>query len=121
MAVADQIAVVNRGRIEQIGGPRELYEEPATEFVMSFVGPATKVDGRWVRPHDLDLVPEPSDGSLEAMVRRIVHLGFEVRVELETGDGEPLWAQLTRDEVEHLELEPGQIVYVLADRDAVPV
>jgi sulfate/thiosulfate transport system ATP-binding protein len=121
MAVADQIAVVNRGRIEQIGGPRELYEEPATEFVMSFVGPATKVDGRWVRPHDLDLVPEPSDGSLEAMVRRIVHLGFEVRVELETGDGEPLWAQLTRDEVEQLELEPGQIVYVLADRDAVPV
>jgi sulfate transport system ATP-binding protein len=74
-----------------------------------------------VRPHDLDLVPEPSDGSLEAMVRRIVHLGFEVRVELETGDGEPLWAQLTRDEVEQLELEPGQIVYVLADRDAVPV
>jgi sulfate/thiosulfate transport system ATP-binding protein len=121
MAVADQIAVVNRGRIEQIGGPRELYEEPATEFVMSFVGPATKVDGRWVRPHDLDLVPEPSDGSLEAMVRRVVHLGFEVRVELETGDGEPLWAQLTRDEVEQLELEPGQIVYVLADRDAVPV
>jgi sulfate/thiosulfate transport system ATP-binding protein len=120
MAVADQIAVVNRGRIEQVGGPRELYERPATEFVMSFVGPATKLDGRWVRPHDLDLRPEPSDGSLEAMVRRIVHLGFEVRIELETGEGEPLWAQLTRDEVEQLEVEPGQIVYVLPGGARVP-
>ena len=117
MAVADRIAVVNRGRIEQVAGPRELYDEPATEFVMSFVGPATHVDGRWMRPHDLTLRPEPADGAIEAMTRRIVHLGFEVRVELETGAGEPLWAQLTRDEVEALELEEGQIVYVLAARE----
>jgi sulfate transport system ATP-binding protein len=119
MAVADQIAVMNRGRIEQVGGPRDLYEQPRTEFVMSFVGPATRVGDRWLRPHDLDLLLDPADGAIEAMVRRIVHLGFEVRVELETGDGEPLWAQLTRDEVEELELEEGQIVYAAPSRERV--
>src|SRR5436309_9237175 len=61
MEVADQIAVVNKGRIEQVGGPRELYERPATEFVMSFVGPATLVDGSWVRPHELELLLDPDD------------------------------------------------------------
>ena len=119
MAVADQIAVVNRGRIEQVGGPRDLYEQPATEFVMGFVGPATRLGESWVRPHDLDLRVEPSDGAVEAMVQRIVHLGFEVRVELETGDGEPLTAQLTRDEIEQLELLEGQIVYAAARRERV--
>jgi sulfate transport system ATP-binding protein len=117
MSVADQIAVVNRGRIEQVGHPRDLYDRPATEFVMSFVGPATRLDGRWVRPHDLALRVDPADGATEAMVRRIVHLGFELRVELETGDGGELWAQLTRDEAEVLELEDGQIVYVLPVRE----
>jgi len=119
MAVADQIAVVNRGRIEQVGGPRDLYERPATEFVMGFVGPATRLGESWVRPHDLDLHIEPVDGAVEAMVQRIVHLGFEVRVELETGDGEPLTAQLTRDEIEQLELLEGQIVYAAARRERV--
>jgi sulfate/thiosulfate transport system ATP-binding protein len=119
MAVADQIAVVNLGRIEQVGVPRDLYEQPATEFVMGFVGPATRLGESWVRPHDLDLRNEPVDGAVEAMVQRIVHLGFEVRVELETGEGEPLTAQLTRDEVEQLELLEGQIIYAAARRERV--
>ena len=119
MAVADQIAVVNRGRIEQVGGPRDLYERPSTEFVMGFVGPATRLGDSWVRPHDLDLRIEPVEGAVEAMVQRIVHLGFEVRVELETGDGAPLTAQLTRDEIEQLELLEGQIVYAAARRERV--
>jgi sulfate/thiosulfate transport system ATP-binding protein len=119
MSVADQIAVLNRGRIEQVGGPRNLYEHPQTEFVMSFVGPATRLGERWVRPHDLDLLLEPTNGTIEAMVHRIVHLGFEVRVELEDGNGEPLWAQLTRDEIEALELVEGQIVYAAPSRERV--
>ncbi len=119
MAVADQIAVMHRGRVEQVGGPRELYETPATEFVMGFVGPATRLGDSWLRPHDLDLRGEPCDGAVEAMVQRIVHLGFEVRVELETGDGAPLTAQLTRDDVEQLELLEGQIVYALPSRERV--
>jgi sulfate transport system ATP-binding protein len=116
MEVADQVAVMNRGRIEQVGGPRELYEHPATEFVMSFVGPVNRVGDRWVRPHDLDLLLEPTGGADEAMIERIVHLGFEVRVELVRADGEKLWAQTTRDACEQLELERGQIVWVRLER-----
>ena len=119
MEVADQVAVLNRGRIEQVGGPRELYERPATEFVMSFVGPVNRVGERWVRPHDLELLLEPADGADEAMIERIVHLGFEVRVELVRGDGEKLWAQITRDACEQLELERGQIVWVRPERARV--
>jgi sulfate/thiosulfate transport system ATP-binding protein len=121
MDVADQIAVMNRGVIEQVGGARELYEEPATEFVMGFVGPTTRVDGAWVRPHDVELLLEPAEGAVEAMIERVVHLGFEVRAELVAGEGERLWAQLTRDACEELELADGQIVYVRATRSASDV
>ncbi len=119
MEVADQIAVMNHGRIEQVGRPRELYEQPETEFVMSFVGPVNRVDEMWVRPHDLELLTLPEDGADEAQIERIVHLGFEVRVELLRADGEKLWAQVTRDRCEELELEGGQIVYVRMSRERV--
>ena len=119
MAVADQIAVMNKGRVEQVGGPRDLYEDPATEFVMSFVGPTTRVGETWVRPHDLEILLAPSGGADEVMIERIVHLGFEVRVELLRADGEKLWAQLTRDQCEELELADRQIVYVRAAAERV--
>jgi sulfate transport system ATP-binding protein len=119
MEVADQIAVLNRGRIEQAGGPRDLYDRPKTEFVMSFVGPVNRLGERWVRPHDLELLLDPADGAHEAMIERIVHLGFEVRVELVAGDGETSWAQLTRDRCEELELEERQIVYVRPARERI--
>jgi sulfate transport system ATP-binding protein len=112
MEVAGQIVVLNAGRIEQIGSPRELYEQPANEFVMSFVGPVNRVGDTFVRPHDLEVRLEPEDGSAEAMVERVVHLGFEVRVELVREDGQHLLVQLTQEEAEQLELERGQIVYV---------
>ncbi|MEA2250792.1 MAG: sulfate/thiosulfate transport system ATP-binding protein [Solirubrobacteraceae bacterium] len=112
MDVADRIAVMHEGRIEQVGGPRDLYERPANGFVMSFLGPVARLDGTLVRPHDLRMTAEPRDGALEAMVQRVVHLGFEVRVELELGDGSPLAVQLTRDEAVGLELAPGDIVWV---------
>lgn len=116
MEVADQIVLMNKGRIEQIGGPRDLYEHPATEFVMTFVGEANRVGEGYVRPHDITLSQRPVDGAEEAMVERLVHLGFDVRVELVLGDGTPIQAQLTRDEADALELEPRQIVYVVTQR-----
>jgi sulfate/thiosulfate transport system ATP-binding protein len=119
MEVADQIAVMHRGRIEQVGGPRDLYDRPATEFVMSFVGPVNRLGERWIRPHDLELLLDPADGAHEAMIERIVHLGFEVRAELVDADGAKSWAQLTRDRCEELELEERQIVYVRAARERV--
>jgi sulfate transport system ATP-binding protein len=115
--VADRIALMHQGRIEQVGGPRELYEEPANEFVMSFVGPVNRLGDAWVRPHDVALAIDPGDGAQEAMVERLVHLGFEVRVDLVRDDGERLSAQLTREQAETLELEQGQIVYIRPTRE----
>jgi sulfate transport system ATP-binding protein len=119
MDVADRIAVINHGRIEQTGKPRDLYEHPANPFVMSFVGAVNQIDQTLSRPHDLDIRPTPGAGSREALITRLVYLGFEVRVELLLADGQPLIGQVTRDTVEWLELEAGQLVYVAPKRTAV--
>jgi sulfate/thiosulfate transport system ATP-binding protein len=119
MEVAGQIVVLNAGRVEQVGSPRELYDEPANEFVMGFVGPVNRVGDTFVRPHDVEVRLEPEDGSTEAMVERVVHLGFEVRVELVRDDGQHLLVQLTQEEAEQLELERGQIVYVRPRHETV--
>jgi sulfate transport system ATP-binding protein len=116
MEVAETVAVMNHGRIEQIAGPVELYERPTNEFVMEFVGSVNRLGDAFVRPHDLEVTLEPNGTTTEAMIVRIVHLGFEARLELVDGDGEQLAAQLSRDQVEALELAPGQIVYVRPTR-----
>jgi sulfate transport system ATP-binding protein len=112
MEVADQLIVLKDGRIEQEGSPRDIYEAPANPFVMGFLGPVSHVNGHLVRPHDLTLAGEPIDGGEEAMVRRVLHLGFEVRVELTLRTGEEVTAQVTRAEADELELAGGDIVWV---------
>jgi sulfate/thiosulfate transport system ATP-binding protein len=119
MDVADRVVVMNAGRIEQTAPPRELYDHPANEFVMSFVGPVNRLGDTFIRPHDVELLLESNGSTQEAMVQRLVHLGFEVRVELVRDDGETLSAQLTREQVEGLELQHGQIVYVRPTRQTV--
>jgi sulfate transport system ATP-binding protein len=116
MDVAEQIVVMNDGGVEQTGEPRDLYEHPANEFVMTFVGPVNRLGEELIRPHDLELMLEPNGSTEEAMIDRIVHLGFEVRVEFTLRDGHAAWAQVTREDAERLELERGQIVYVRAGR-----
>ena len=112
MEVADRIAVINEGRLEQIGAPRELYEQPANGFVMSFLGPVARLGEELVRPHDLRVTSEPREGALEPMVDRVVDLRFEERLELALADGSPLAVQLTRDDAAALELGAGDIVWV---------
>jgi sulfate transport system ATP-binding protein len=112
MSIADQIAVMDHSRIEQVGSPRELYDDPATPFVMRFLGPVTQVGEALVRPHDIALSVDARPGSFEAQVARVVHLGFEVRAELVLGDGQELAVQLTRAEADELELGVGDIVHV---------
>jgi sulfate/thiosulfate transport system ATP-binding protein len=116
MEVAGQIVVINHGRVEQVGTPRELYDSPANEFVMSFVGPVNKIGDTFVRPRDISLSLEPDGDGTEAMVERVVHLGFEVRAELVRDDGQHLLAQLTQEEAQALELERGMIVYAKPSR-----
>ncbi len=112
MELADTIVLLNHGRIEQTGPPRDLYDRPASDFVMAFLGPVARVEGGLVRPHDVTVHLEPDVGTSEAQVTRIVHLGFEVRVELQLENGEPVTVQLARNEAETLELQAGQIVYI---------
>jgi sulfate transport system ATP-binding protein len=119
MEVAEQIVVMNEGRIEQTGPPQDLYEHPGSEFVMSFVGSVNRLGELYVRPHDVEILQRPEPGADEAMIEHIVHLGFEVRVELVLGDGDGLWAQITRAEAEALELEKGQIVHIRPSRGRV--
>jgi sulfate/thiosulfate transport system ATP-binding protein len=119
MDVADKVAVMNHARIEQVGPPTELYDAPATEFVMGFVGDANRLGERWVRPHELELLDAPNDGSIEVLIERITEYGFDARIELTAADGTPLTARLTRERLDELELARGQILWVRADRERV--
>lgn len=112
MEVSDRIAVMNAGAIEQVGSPREIYDRPATDFVMSFVGPVSRVGGQLVRPHDFTISLTRDAGTIEALALRVLHLGFEVRVALVLPDGSEAAAQLTRAQAQALELADGDIIYV---------
>lgn len=112
MDVAEQLVVMNNGQVEQSGSADDLYENPANEFVMSFVGEVNRLGEHYVRPHDMTVGLDRDEGAEEAMVQRIVALGFEIRVEFVLGDGTEVWAQLTRAELQKLELREGQIAYL---------
>jgi len=114
MSIADSIAVMDHARIAQVGGPRELYDRPATRFVASFLGPVSELGDHLVRPHDIAISTDPDDGGVQAMVSRVIHLGFEVRVELELAEGGAVSAQLTRHAIDELEIAGGDIVWLRA-------
>ena len=112
MEVADEIVIINHGEVEQTGGPAELYDKPATDFVMTFLGPVTRLDGRLVRPHDLELFPTAQPDAVPAVVQRVLRLGFEVRVDLTTAAGQEVWVQVTRGEADRLAIEPGRTFHL---------
>ena len=127
--VADRIAVLNKGRIEQVGSPTEVYDAPSNAFVMSFLGAVSALNGALVRPHDIRVGRNPEmavaggDGTAEsigvvrATVDRVVVLGFEVRVELTSAANQgPFIAQITRGDAEALNLQEGDTVFVRATR-----
>ena len=127
--VADRIAVLNKGRVEQVGSPTDVYDAPENAFVMSFLGAVSALNGALVRPHDIRVGRNPEmaiaggDGSaasigvVRATVDRVVTLGFEVRVELtSSANGAPFTAQITRGDAEALALKEGDTVYVRATR-----
>jgi sulfate/thiosulfate transport system ATP-binding protein len=128
MAVADKIVVMNQGRIEQIGTPAEIYEHPINPFVMSFVGEvnvlphtspiinsayrANSASDFFVRPHDFKIFATPQQFSVSAKVQRIVHLGWEIQLELALGDRSTVTAHLNREEFALLNLKAEQEVYL---------
>jgi sulfate/thiosulfate transport system ATP-binding protein len=130
MEVADKIVVMNQGRIEQIGTPAEIYDQPASPFVMSFVGavnvlpshvPLAANDNQegelFIRPHDLELHRHPQEGSVPAVLRRLTHLGRDIQAELTLASGEVVVAQLPRERIDYRELKPGDSLH-LTSRDS---
>jgi sulfate transport system ATP-binding protein len=111
MEVADRVAVFDHGRLEQVGAPAELYDRPASDFVLRFVGDAVHLGSHLVRPHEIVLRRWPSDGAVEVEIERIAVLGADARVDLAEGGGERLTARLRREELEDLELARGEIVW----------
>lgn len=128
MELSDQIVVIHKGRVEQVGTPAEVYDHPATPFVMSFVGPVNVLPGdagllqrqgmavlngqAFLRPHDILISTDPHEAHTPARVHRMLHLGREIRVELTLDDGQALTAQVDRERFLQLELQPQQRVYV---------
>jgi sulfate/thiosulfate transport system ATP-binding protein len=115
MEVADRVAVLDHGRLEQVGAPADLYDAPASEFVLRFVGDAVRLGSRLVRPHEVVIRRWPSDGAVEVEIERIAVLGADVRVDLADGSGERLTARLRREQLEDLELGRGEIVWASAE------
>jgi sulfate/thiosulfate transport system ATP-binding protein len=119
MEVADQIAVLNHGRVEQVGPPRELYDNPDSEFVMTFVGDANVLGGALVRPHDIEIATEADESSIEAMIVRVTILGRDTKVELHDEAGSEIVALVTRDQFDELDLWRGQTVWIRPRRERV--
>jgi sulfate transport system ATP-binding protein len=117
LEVAQQVAVINAGRIEQTGTPDDLYERPANPFVMGFVGPVSQLGGAWVRPHDIEVLEDREEGAIEALIERVARVGFEVRVEAVLGDGTAVPILTTRDQAAELELRAGQLVWLRVHRE----
>ena len=128
MEVADEIVVMNHGQVEQVGSPAQIYDHPASAFVMSFIGPVNVLPSSsqifqgggfdsanpeiFLRPHDVIVQTTPNGSSVTATVRRVIHLGWEIQAELSLDDGQVVTAHLTRERFDELQLEPEQRVYV---------
>jgi sulfate transport system ATP-binding protein len=112
LEVADEIVVISDGRIEQVGSPDALYDTPANDFVMRFLGPVTQIGGMLVRPHDLQVhLADPGDGARPGTVSRVVRVGFEVRIEIALLD-QLVLVTMTRTEASQLGVEAGRAVWV---------
>jgi sulfate transport system ATP-binding protein len=117
MEVADRIVVMNQGRIEQVGAPDEVYDHPATPFVLKFLGDVNLFHGRdhaqgavagdaeraqsvsYVRPHEVQVLAQPGEGSVAATLIDVLTVGPNTRLAFERGDGKgEIEVELSRDE-----------------------
>ncbi|MGN6162023.1 MAG: sulfate/molybdate ABC transporter ATP-binding protein, partial [Marmoricola sp.] len=113
LEVADEIVVINHGRVEQIGTPDELYDAPATDFVMSFLGPVTRLGGALYRPHDVEVSITPTPEGRPGRIERLLRVGFEVRLTVDVeGEPDPVTVTVTRATQRHLDLSEGQQVWL---------
>ena len=121
MEVADRIVVMNHGKIEQEGTPDQVYDHPATPFVLQFLGDVNLFHGRmgarggevsYVRPHELDIVGAPESGTWPATLSQTLTVGPNTRLEFKRDDdGSYVDVELSRetwaDLRDRLSLAPG--------------
>jgi ABC-type Fe3+/spermidine/putrescine transport system ATPase subunit len=101
LSLADRVAVMNRGRLEQIGTPQEIYLRPRTRFVAGFLGPVNWIDGVGVRPETTRITRERPDAGvrpLAATVTNSVFLGNCIHVESLLPDGQTVLAEISRND-----------------------
>lgn len=115
LEVSDNLVVINEGRIEQIGTPDDLYDRPASEFVLSFLGPVTRLGGRLIRPHDIDITRYEHAATATGPITRWTRVGFEIRLEVTPDDvlhPDPVQVVVTRTEATALQLHLGDHVWL---------
>ena len=122
LEVADEIVVINEGRVEQIGSPEQLYDEPANDFVMRFLGEVTQLNGQIVRPHDIEITLQPRGmGRTAGTVTRVLRVGFEVRLTVTVESGDEVIVTMTRSHMRHIGVEEGSKVWLTVAPGAVAV
>ncbi len=122
MEVADEIVVINEGRVEQIGTPDQLYDKPANDFVMGFLGQVTRLGDVQLRPHDIEVSNTPGHaGAITGRITRQLRVGFEVRLVVTTETGDDVQVVLTRTHQRSMELEEGVQVWLTPAVGAITV
>jgi sulfate transport system ATP-binding protein len=122
LEVADEIVVINEGRVEQIGTPDQLYDEPANDFVMGFLGDVTQLGPVRLRPHDIEVAVTPGPaGAIAGRVTRVLRIGFEVRLTVDLEGADPVTAVLTRTHARGLEITEGTQVWLTPASGAITV
>jgi len=134
MEVADRIVVMNHGAIEQQGSPDEVYDHPASPFVLQFLGDVNLFHGRfghapggaeaevsYVRPHELDIVAEAGTGALPVALSQVLTVGAQTRIEFKRlDDGSYVDVEMPRSEFallrQRLDLRNGSRVHLRARR-----
>jgi sulfate/thiosulfate transport system ATP-binding protein len=122
LEVADRVVVMNHGRIEQVGSPDEVYEHPATPFVLEFLGHVNRwADSRtgkpaYVRPHEIHVLSRPEAGALPARFERGTAIGPNARLEFVVDGATPVNVELPRDRYRALNLKSGEIAWLKPQR-----
>ncbi|MBV1776730.1 sulfate ABC transporter ATP-binding protein [Burkholderiaceae bacterium DAT-1] len=134
LEVADRIVVMNKGKIEQIGTPDDVYDNPATPFVYKFLGdvnlfhhrvhagfglsddeiPPGARDGAvaYVRPHDIEIERIAQGDALPATIDHVRAIGASVRLELSLSNGDPVEAEMSRDHYANKRFIVGERVFI---------
>ncbi|RIH84240.1 Sulfate/thiosulfate import ATP-binding protein CysA [Calidithermus terrae] len=117
LEIAHRVVVFNRGRIEQVGTPEEVYDHPATPFVYHFLGRSNALAGGFVRPHELEVSPRPAEGYRPGVLKHLRLVGAVARLEVESAEsGGLLEIELPRALLPALGLQEGSLLYYKPQR-----